>query len=65
MSDQYGYPLDSPINPVQERISGSSTEEFKVDSTAIKYYEIEGDGSQVDLKINNLNAETGVIFYQN
>ncbi|MGM0369600.1 MAG: hypothetical protein ACQEP9_04225 [Bacillota bacterium] len=64
LSDQYGYSLPLPTNPAQETISESSLEDFEVDSTAIKYYEIEGDGSQVDLTINNLNAETGVILYR-
>jgi hypothetical protein len=65
LSDQYGYSLSLPTNLDQDVITGTSIDDFKVDSTAIKYYQIEGDGSQVNLKIDNLNTDTGVILYRN
>ncbi len=43
-------------------IDGSFSTDFSIKSTAVKYFKIEGNGSEVSLEIN-MNEDTGVIIY--
>ncbi|MFN2364583.1 MAG: hypothetical protein ABR596_09805, partial [Halarsenatibacteraceae bacterium] len=48
---------------IEARIDGSFSGNFSLKSTAVKYFEIEGNGAEVSLELENMNEDTGVIIY--
>lgn len=48
---------------VEARIDGSFSGNFSVKSTGVSYFELEGNGSNVSLELDNLNTDAGVIIY--
>lgn len=45
-------------------IDGSFSRDFSVKSTAVKYFKIEGNGSNVSLEVEGLAEDTGVAIYR-
>ena len=49
--------------PIISSISSSSLDRFTIKSTAVKYYKVRGNGSEINLTID-LPEKTGVVIYR-
>jgi len=71
ISDKYSYSISDNVEdvnltsqPQTENISTTSTDSFSVKPSGVKYYQIEGNGKQVELEINDFDQKTGVVIYR-
>lgn len=63
LADVYNYSVALNSNPAMNQISSSGTSGFKIKSSAVKYYIIEGDGSAVNLTVD-LPTRMGITIYR-
>jgi hypothetical protein len=62
IKEKYQYPIDFETTPLFQRVVGSNTSNFTLRSTAVKYFKIIGDGSEVTLELD-LATDAGVVTY--